>query len=207
MSIVSVNLDNLSEEARAEVLRSLEQPKDERSTNPLHGVKDGETFTIAGIEFIKFPAVNGKVPVMTRDCLFTSKFGDQMNNLSKSPILQKMEAEVLPQIIEAIGEENVLAFQTDLTTLDGLKPYGVMESKVSLPTLDFYRANVEIFDKYKVDQWFWLATPESAKPHDNPYWIVCVSPSGCIDYDSYDGDGGVRPFFFFNSTIFDSCGE
>lgn len=169
-------------------------------------VKDGETFTIAGIEFIKFPEVNGAVPVMARDCLFRSRFGDN-NDLRQSTVLKKMEADVLPKIIEAIGEENVLTFKTDLTTLDGLKPYGVMESKVSLPTLDFYRANVEIFDKYKVDEWFWLATPESAAPHDSPYWILCVAPSGCINIDYYGGDYGVRPFFFFNSSIFESCGE
>ena len=170
-------------------------------------VRDGETFTIAGIEFIKFPEVNGAVPVMARNCLFRSRFGDN-NDFRQSAVLKKMEADVLPKIIEAIGEENVLTFQTDLTTLDGLKPYGVMESKVSLPTLDFYRANVEIFDDYKVDEWFWLATPESAAPHDSPYWILCVAPSGCVRNDGcVNGGGGVRPFFFFNSSIFESCGE
>ena len=165
-------------------------------------VDDGNTFTIAGIEFIKFPAVGGKVPVMTRDCLFSSVFGDS-NDLRHSPILKKMQEEVLPKIIEAIGEENVCTFQTDLTTLDGLKPYGALESKVSLPTLDFYRANVEIFNKYKVDRWFWLATPESAKPHDNPYWVLCVAPSGYVNSDNYDfGRIGVRPFCILKSNIF-----
>lgn len=168
--------------------------------------RDGETFTLAGIKFIKFPEVDGTVPVMARDCLFRSRFGDN-NDLRQSTVLKKMETDVLPKIIEAIGEENVLTFKTDLTTLDGLKPYGVMESKVSLPTLDFYRANVEIFDKYKVDEYFWLATPESAQPHDSPYWILCVAPSGRI-FNGYCVYGnGVRPFFFFHSSIFGSCGE
>lgn len=205
MSIVSVNLENLSESARTEVLRSMEQTE-AKSVNPLRGVKGGETFTVAGIEFIKFPAIGNAVPVMARDCLFTSRFGDN-NDLRNSDVLKKMAKDVLPKIIAAIGEENVLTFKTDLTCLDGLKPYGVMESKVSLPTLDFYRANVEIFDKYKVDDWFWLATPESAQPHDNPHWILCVAPAGYFNCDDYDGDCGVRPFFFFESSIFESCGE
>lgn len=207
MSTVTVNLDNLSESAREEVLRSIQQPQTARPANPLHGVKDGETFTIAGIEFIKFPAVNGKVPVMTRGYLFTSQFGNRSNDLRQSPILKKMQDEILPKIIEAIGEENVCTFQTDLTTLDGLKPYGVLESKVSLPTLDFYRANVEIFDKYKVDRRFWLATPESAKPHDDPYWTLCVSPSGYFYYYYCSLGYAVRPFFYFESSIFGSCEE
>lgn len=205
MSIVSVNLENLSESARAEVLRSMEQTE-AKTLNPLRGVKDGETYTVAGIEFIKFPAIGNTVPVMARDCLFTSRFGDN-NDLRNSDVLKKMEEDVLPKIIAAIGKENVLTFKTDLTCLDGLKPYGVMESKVSLPTLDFYRANVEIFDKYKVDDWFWLATPESAQPHDNPYWILCVAPSGNLDFDNCSYVSGVRPFFYFESSIFESCGD
>ena len=168
------------------------------------GVKDGEVFRLAGMEFIKFPSVDGKTPVVMRDIAFSSRFGDN-NDLRCSDALKKMQKDILPEIMEAIGEENVLTFQTDLTALDGLKPYGVMESKISLPTLDFYRQHVEIFDKYQVDEWWWLATPESAQPHSAPKWIVCVAPSGCIYYGLCgNGDVGVRPFLIFNSSIFES---
>lgn len=170
-------------------------------------VKEDGTFTVAGIEFIKFPAEGDRIPVMAKDILFRSRFGSN-NDLRNSTVLKKMEAEVLPKIIEAIGEENVLTFKTDLTTEDGLKPYGEMESKISLPTLDFYRANVETFDKHKVGSWFWLATPESAQPHSDPDWILCVAPSGRIFYDyCFLSDYGVRPFLYFQSSIFESCGE
>ena len=169
-------------------------------------VKEDGTFTVAGIEFIKFPAEGDRIPVMAKDILFRSWFGSN-NDLRKSAVLKKMEEDVLPKIIEAVGEENVLTFKTDLTTEDGLKPYGEMESKISLPTLDFYRANVAIFDKHKVNEWFWLATPESAQPHCDPDWILCVAPSGDVHFDYYDGGCGVRPFLYFHSSIFESCGE
>lgn len=169
------------------------------------GVKDGETFQIAGIEFIKFPDRNGGTPVLARNVAFRSRFGDN-NDLRASDVLKELQEEFLPKIVAAIGEENVLSFQTDLTALDGLKPYGVMESKISLHTMDFYREHVEIFDKYPVRDYCWTATPESAKPHDKPYWVVCVSPSGCVNnyycYDYYDF--GVRPFLILKSSIFES---
>ncbi len=167
--------------------------------------RDGETFTLAGMEFIKFPEIDGKVPVMMKDIAFRSRFGDN-NDLRCSDVLKKMESDILPKIIEAIGAENLCTIKTDLTTLDGLKPYGVMESLISLPTLDFYRANVSIFDKYPVKDWWWLATPESATPHDDPWCVLCVSPSGYVYYGDYDygGDIGVRPFLIFNSSIFES---
>lgn len=205
MSIVSVNLDNLSESARAEVLRNMEQAEG-KSVNNLQGVKDGETFMLAGIEFIKFPDVDGGTPIMAREIAFTSRFGNN-NDLRSSDVLSKMEAEYLPKIIAAIGAENLCTIKTDLTTQCGLKPYGVMESLVSLPTMDFYRTNVEIFDKYKVDEYFWLATPESAQPHDAPNWILCVAPSGGIGNGNCINDLGVRPFYILKSSIFESSEE
>lgn len=169
--------------------------------------RDGETFRIGGMEFIKFPCVNGETPVVMKGIAFCSRFGDN-NDLRCSTVLKRMQEECLPKIIEAIGAENLCTIKTDLTTEDGLKPYGVMESLVSLPTLDFYRANVEIFDKYNPKTWWWLATPESAQPHCDPDWILCVSPSGCIYYfRCYIGVNGVRPFFILKSSIFESFEE
>lgn len=169
-------------------------------------VKDGEIFKVGGIEFIKFHSVNGKTPVVAKDILFKSRFGEK-NNLIESKALERLESEILPKIIAEVGAENVCTFETDLTTLDGLKPYGIMESRISLPTFDFYRANVEIFDKHPVKNWWWLATPETAQPHYNPVWTVCVSPSGCIYGGDYDGDFGVRPILIFESSIFESSEE
>lgn len=172
------------------------------------GVNDAETFSLAGIEFIKFPSVNGRTPVVTRWPVFRSRFGDN-NDLRSSDVLKKLQEEFLPKITDAIGEENVLTFQTDLTTLDGLKPYGVMESKISLPTFDFCREHVAIFDKYPVKDYCWTATPESAQPHDDPWWVVCVSPAGYVgNYAcSYCDCFAVRPILIFDSSIFESLNE
>ena len=167
-------------------------------------VKDGDTFNLAGFEFIKFPSINGETPVVMRDYAFISRFGDN-NDLRCSDVLRRMQSEILPKIVAEVGEENLCTVKTDLTTLDGLRPYGVMESKISLPTIDFYRANGDIFNKYKPSRWCWLATPESAEPNSNPSWIVCVSPSGFVGNFSYfNNDGGVRPILVLKSSIFES---
>lgn len=166
----------------------------------------GETFRVGGMEFIKFPGVNGETPVVMKGIAFKSRFGNN-NDFRESDVLKTLEAEYLPKLIEAIGEENICTIKTDLTTLDGLKTYGVMESLVSLPTLDFYREHVDIFDKYNPGTWWWLASPESAPPHDEPYWTLCVSPSGFIYGDGCGGDFGVRPFYILKSSIFESFEE
>lgn len=143
------------------------------------GVQHGETFQLAGIEFIKFPSKDGQTVIMAKGSVFRSAFGKN-NDLRSSFLRKKLEKDILPKIIAAVGEDNLCTVKTDLTTLDGLKTYGVMESLISIPTLDFYRENVEIFDKHNIREAFWLATPESAKPHCDPEWVLCVSPSGLI---------------------------
>ena len=94
-------------------------------------IDNGATFEVAGIEFIKFPLEDGKTAAVAKDILFRSTFGDD-NNFTTSKIFKKLQTEFLPKIIEAVGEENVCEFETDLTTLDGLKPYPVLKSKISL---------------------------------------------------------------------------
>lgn len=175
-------------------------------TIKLSEVENGKTFTVGEVEYIKVTEKDGVAAVVTRGILFRSEFGEN-NNLSKSIISEQLEKEFLPKVAEAIGEENICEFETDLTTLDGLKPYSVMKSKVSLPTVDFYREHVEIFDTYKVDEWWWLATPETAQPHYDPIWISCVSPRGSISTGNCDIVRCVRPFLNFVSSILVSCEE
>ena len=167
------------------------------------GIQDGETFQLEGIEFIKFPSKDGQTVIMAKYPVFRSAFGKN-NDLRSSTVQKKLEKDILPKIIAEIGADNLCTVKTDLTTLDGLKPYGVMESLISIPTLDFYRENVEIFDKHNIREVFWLATPESAKPHCDPVWVLCVWPSGDVINRIYDYVFAVRPVLILKSSIFES---
>ncbi len=167
----------------------------------LNEVNIGKTFTVAGIEFIKVSQNEENVVVVAKDALFRAKFGAD-NNFAHSELLQRLQTEVLAKIVAEVGEENVVEFETDLTSLDGLKTHGKMVSKISLPTFDFYRENVKLFDEYKLDDWWWLATPETTEEHLNNYWVVCVSPRGDIGNDcSINNYGGVRPVCILKSDI------
>lgn len=167
----------------------------------LSEIKNGKTFKIGDVVYIKFSDIDGVTTAVTKEPVFRSGFGSN-NNLHESKILKRLQEEFLPAVIKVVGEENVCEFETDLTTLDGLKPYEPLKSKISLPTFDFYRANVEIFDKHKVDSWWWLATPDTAQPHYDPIWIRCVSPRGSVNIGYYFYNRGVRPILNFVSSIF-----
>lgn len=176
-------------------------------TRKLSEIQNGEIFGIGNYEFIKFADENGVTTAMSKDILFDSRFG-RTNNLAESTVLERMTEEILPAIENIIGAENVLEFETDLLSLDGSAKHGMMKSKISLPTFDFYRKNRAIFEKYKPGEWWWLATPDSTREFTNDDWCVCVSPSGNIFNDFYyDNSLGVRPFWNFLSSIFVSYEE
>ena len=173
----------------------------------LSEIASGNIFKIGDIEFIKFSEENGEAVAVTKDIVFFSEYGKN-NNFAESKVMERLEKEFLPKVTEIIGAENILEHETDLISLDGLKTYGITTGRISIPTFDFYRANVEIFDNYKVDSWWWLATPDTTPEHINDKWCRCVSPVGAMNDDDYRNfNGGVRPFLKFVSSIFVSSEE
>lgn len=172
----------------------------------LSEIKNGKTFSITGIEFIKFFDKDGVTAVVSKDVVFDCEFGKN-NNFAESDILKKLCADILPKLEAEVGEENIKEFELDLTSLDGLDTYGKIKTKIGLPTFDFYRNNVKIFDEHKLNDWWWTATPDTTKEHLNDRWITCVSPIGLIDIINFNDYGAVRPFLFFVSSISVSCEE
>lgn len=173
----------------------------------LSNIKDGELFSIAGIEFIKFSDKDGITTAVAKDMLFKSEFGKN-NNFAESIIKERLEKEILPKLEAEIGAENIVEHEVDLLSLDGSDKWGKVNCRISLPTLDFYRYNVKIFDKHKLNAWWWLATPDTTSDHYNDNWIRCVSPDGYFsDYFYYYDNIGVRPFLTFLSSISISCKE
>lgn len=163
-------------------------------------IKIGETFKVADIEFIKFADENGHTIAVAKDSAFLYQFGGN-NNYAKSIVKCKLEDEILPIIEKAVGAENIVEHEVDLLSLDGDDKWGKIKCKISIPTFDFYRHNVRIFDRYKLDRWWWLATPDTTEAHYSDEWITCVSPRGRIISRSYYDSSVVRPFIVFVSSI------
>ena len=120
---------------------------------------DPNIIRVTGYDFIKFPEENGVVPIMIKDSIDYCHFDRLTNNFAKSSLFRHLTEYWLPIFENAFGADNVLEFETDLTAVDGRTDYGTMRSRISLPTLDFYKANIEIFDKYASELNFHLATP------------------------------------------------
>ena len=140
--------------------------------------------------------------LIRRECLDEdSAFGAENNNYAES-IVDSLCGAFANAIADAVGADNVLEHDVDLTTLTGVKDYGSVRRHASLLTLARYQKYVDILDRHKPDRWWWLATANATKRHENERWVLCVSPSGYINNGNCDVDCGVRPFCILKSDIF-----
>lgn len=167
----------------------------------LADIQVGDTFTVGKHTFIVLEQVEGRTFALTKNAICNMTFG-KSNNFAQSEVRTKLE-DFAWEIMESVGEGNLIEHTVDLTSDDGLDDYGEVDTKASLLTADMYRKYVRVIDRYKLDTWWWLATAFSTTTHDDDYWVKCVSPHGFIRNGNYDyNDFGVRPFCIFVSDIF-----
>ena len=162
----------------------------------------GELVTIGGVDFVVLEHLDNETALIAKYCIGEdTAFGESNNNYAESIVDDICEsfAELLE---DAVGEENLVEFDVDLTSDDGLKDYGQIQRKCALITADMYRRYVDILDMHNPRKYWWLATPHSTKRHENDNWAKCVSPSGYIRYGLYYFHRGVRPFCILKSHIF-----
>lgn len=167
------------------------------------GLSTGDTFGLAGLTWTILD-ITDKGYMCLADRLENSmKFDSKSNNWIGSQLREYLNTEFIKKITNEIGEENIIAFNRNLLSLDGQDEYGNCEDKVSLLTVDDYR-KYRRFIPNTENYWWWTCTPWSTKRNCYKSSIAVVSPSGCV----YDGNCncnlGVRPFCIFSSSIFES---
>ena len=161
----------------------------------------GEVATIGKYEFIVLKSTDEGVHLLLKNSLGDMRFGDT-NDFRTSDIKRRLD-EFAGELASIIGAENIVEHTVDLTSDDGLKDYGGTTARVSLLTADMYREHVYMIDKYKLDDWWWLATPFSTLTHGYDKTVKCVAPSGGVgNLNGSDYDCGVRPFCILKSDIF-----
>jgi hypothetical protein len=160
----------------------------------------GNTVTIAGKEWLVLKVEDNKVYCLHKTLLENEKFDSDSNDWKESSLREYLNNEFYEEL--EIGTENILDIPVNLLSLDGQTEYGSCTDKVSLLTVDMYRENRDILPN--MDKWWWLATPFSTPCNDYDTTVCVVSPGGDVDYYYCDGNGAVRPFCIFDSSIFES---
>lgn len=166
-------------------------------------VEIGKTVNVAGQEFIVLDILENGVLCLSKDFAYTNTmFDGNSNNYANSSIRKTLNTEYLKKIADAVGEENIIEIEIDLTSDDGLDDYGKVIDKVGLLTADMYRKYNRIIEKYPVNDWWWLSTPHSTGHRGWNYSVRCVNNFGALSNYYCRSNIGVRPFLIFNASIF-----
>ena len=167
----------------------------------LGDVPAGDIVGIGSYEFIVLDHIDGKARLLMKDLYKEDvKFGPD-NNYKNSDV-KKICDEFAKELEDLVGSDNIISHKVDLTSLDGLRTYDACYAKCSLMTFDMARSYVDILDRYKLDQYWWLCTPWSTPEHGHSSTVCIVSPSGIIYYNCFCIYFGVRPFCILKSDIF-----
>lgn len=156
----------------------------------------GDQIEVVGITWSKFAEdENGNAYMLADEAVSESDFGD--NNDYRNSKIRKELAELSKKIIAEIGEDAIVPAEIDLFSHDGLDDYGKITDKVSLLTYDLYRNNRKNIKP--LDNWWWLATPDSTPSGCGSGNVQYVSSGGRVFYDRYFCCRAVRPFFILKS--------
>ena len=166
-------------------------------------IEIGKIKNIGGEEFIILDVLENGVLCLSKDFAYTDTMFDRnSNNYANSSIRKLLNTEYLKKIADAVGEENILETEIDLTSDDGLDDYGKVTDKVGLLTADMYRKYNRIIEKYPVNDWWWLSTPWSTPHRGYSSSVRCVYCNGTLFSSYCHCNFGVRPFLIFSSSIF-----
>ena len=159
----------------------------------------GNPYTVLDKDF------QGGVFLLSKNILFEEAFDkDNYNNWAASSLREHLNGDFLKELEEKIGAENILEFERDLTSDDGLKDYGTCKDKVSLITCDEYRGyrTVSKDDIGLKDKWWWTATAYSTPYSSNSYFARIVYTDGSLNYyNAYFGNYGVAPCLCLLSSL------
>lgn len=178
--------------------------KCEISRKHLGDFNPGETVKIGEREFIVLEHIcGGATKLITKDLFKECVMFDSISpNYKGSEIKKLIDSEFVPELEEAVGKDNIVSFNMDLTTLNGLHRCAeVVGCKAGLMSFDDYRRYVELIPKCINDCW-WTCTPWSTENYGNEYGVTVVSPSGSVDRSLCNCVRSVRPFCILKSNIY-----
>lgn len=175
-------------------------------TIELSRVRQGERFTLDGVEWVKLDDTHMGAFVVAADalpdnCPFESDDDrEDANNFCGSHIAKEMERWLRDQhkpIFEATLERPI-----DLTTMDGMTDYGTPLAVARLLTIDEYREYRRFIPL--ASRPFWLATgwTTARSPRSGAYNAYNISAGGTVYRDGvYNAYFAPRPALYLKSSI------
>ena len=194
-------------DAARELVRMLEK-KEMADKVQLSTLNPGETFKIGEHDFIVLEQKQEQTMVISKGFMAEDKkFDNNSRDYNSSNLKKLIEGDIQPIIEDAVGTDNIVEHDVDLTSVDMQNEFGSCRCKVRPITFDEARKYNDLLANKDLDGWWWTCTPWSTKDRGWEYSMAVVSSSGVVNYDGCYCDDGVRPFCILKSNIFVSKGE
>lgn len=168
-----------------------------RKTVAVAEVAVGSVIKYGGIEWVVLERreESKSVLVVAKDCLFEAEFyGDNKNNWADAPLRDFLndfadDESCTVKQLRGVKRSDLVMFERDLTTDDGMTDYGKCKDYISLYTCDEYRRFRKLIPNCK--KWHWTITGDSIV---YSYYVRYVNSDGSLLYNiPYNGARGVRP--------------
>lgn len=195
-------------EVARELVKMLEE-KEKLGKVQLSTLNPGETFKIGEHDFIVLEQKQEQTMVISKGFMAKNKvFDNDTRDYNKSSLKKLIERNIQPVIENAVGADNIVEHDADLTSIDMQNEFGTCKCKVRPITFDEARNYNDLLVNKDLCDWWWTCTSWSTEDRGLKYSIAVVSSCGRIDYRSCSRGGcGVRPFCILKSNIFVSKGE
>lgn len=162
----------------------------------------GSFIKYAGIEWVVLNRTASKVMVLAKHRLFDRAFDtNESNNWSKSSLRKELNNfndkgfQRGFEHTENINKNDLVEFERDLTTDDGMTDYGKCKDYISLISCEEYRKFRKLIPN--ADDWWWTLTGDSLV---YSCFVRYVNSIGTLNSCyAYSGNGGVRPLCILKS--------
>ena len=165
-------------------------------------VKNGEKFKYGGIEWVKLDNAHGGALVLTVNKQANSAFDEnESNNWETSSLRKSLNAaengRFTATFLKDVNKEDLIEFERDLTTDDGMAEYGTCKDFISLYTCDEYRKYRKFIPE--CEAWHWTLTADSLV---YAYYVRYVYADGTLSNCSANLGNGVRPLCVLKNETF-----
>lgn len=197
------SMDKILEKAK-ELVTMLEE-KETADKVELSMIAPGTVINLGEYKFVVLDHDEGGTLVISKGLMAEEvKFGEN-TNFNGSNVQRVLNENILPNIEEAVGTDNILLQTVKLTTIDNQNVYKDVNGKIRLLTFDEARRYNYLIVNNELNDWWWTMTPWTSS-NRSKYPIAVVAPSGIISRDDYYNQFGVRPVLYLKSNIFVSLG-
>lgn len=185
--------------------------EEEKRTVPISKVvKVGSFIKYGGLDWVVLEHSKKGVKVLSKHLLFERAFdSNNKNNWATSSLRKELNnfnaggSCTASDNTAGIKKSDLVAFDRNLTTDDGLRDYKTCRDFVSLISCEEYRKYRDLIPN--ADDWWWTLTADSLK-YDS--YLRRVDSGGALSNDSAcSGSDGVRPLCILKSDTAVEVGE